>query len=142
MAILRTVKLTIMELVLCILAVNRVRYHGDRLIAGGISAAILASMKPAAAAVAPLKDRTLHLYHRQTGEFFKETYFQEVLNVADALDRVNWLMRDWRTDKTKKIDPALLRPALQRWKTARLAGKAVRDPFRLPHPGNERGAPP
>jgi uncharacterized protein YcbK (DUF882 family) len=78
------------------------------LIAGGISAAILASIKPAAAAVAPLKDRTLHLYHRQTGEFFKETYFQEGFYVANALDRVNWLLRDWHADKTKSIDPALL----------------------------------
>jgi uncharacterized protein YcbK (DUF882 family) len=78
------------------------------LIAGGISAAILASIKPAAAAVAPLKDRTLHLYHRQTGEFFKDTFFQEGRYVADALDRVNWLMRDWHTDQTKSIDPALL----------------------------------
>jgi uncharacterized protein YcbK (DUF882 family) len=78
------------------------------LIAGGISAAILATIKPAAAAVAPLKDRTLHLYHRQTGEFFKETYFQDGFYVVDALDRVNWLMRDWRTDQTKTIDPALL----------------------------------
>jgi uncharacterized protein YcbK (DUF882 family) len=78
------------------------------LIAGGISAAILATIKPAAAAVAPLKDRTLHLYHRQTGEFFKETYFQDGFYVVDALDRVNWLMRDWRTDETKTIDPGLL----------------------------------
>src|SRR4051812_49310989 len=78
------------------------------LIAGGISAAILASIKPAAAAVAPVKDRTLHLYHRQTGEFFKETYFREGLYVVDALDRVNWLLRDWHTDQIKPIDPALL----------------------------------
>lgn len=75
---------------------------------GGISAAVLATIKPAAAAVAPLKDRTLHLYHRQTGEFFKETYFQDGFYVVDALDRVNWLMRDWRTDETKTIDPGLL----------------------------------
>jgi len=78
------------------------------LIAGGLSAAILTSIKPAVAAVAPLKDRTLHLYHRQTREFFKETYFQEGFYVADALDRVNWLLRDWHADKIKTIDPALL----------------------------------
>ncbi len=78
------------------------------LLAGGISAALLSVIRPAAAAVAPVKDRQLHLYHRQTGEFFKETYFEDGFYRVDALDQINWVLRDWRTDATTPIDPALL----------------------------------
>ncbi|EWY39735.1 hypothetical protein N825_04245 [Skermanella stibiiresistens SB22] len=75
---------------------------------GGVSAALISAVKPAVAAVAPVTDRTLHLYHRQTGEFFKQTYFEDGFYRVDALDEVNWLLRDWRADKTKPIDPSLL----------------------------------
>ena len=77
-------------------------------VAGGLSAALLMSVKPAAAAIAPVKDRALHLYHRRTGEFFNETYFSEDQYIPDAMKRINWLLRDWHKDVIAPIDPGLM----------------------------------
>src|SRR5687767_856614 len=91
---------------------NAGRMSRRSFIAGGISAALLMNARPAAAVatavIAPVKDRSLHLYHRRTGEFFNETYFSEGQYVPDAMKRINWLMRDWHKDEVGPIDPTLM----------------------------------
>ena len=52
--------------------------------------------------------RRLRFYHTHTSEKLDVTYYQDNAYVSEALDTINYLMRDFRCDETTKIDPALL----------------------------------
>ncbi len=70
----------------------------------------------AAAALGPVgkawgalvEQRSLSFVHTHTGERLSTVYFQDGAYVAQELDRVNHLLRDFRTGDLHPIDPALL----------------------------------
>ncbi len=52
--------------------------------------------------------RSLSFVHTHTGESLSVDYFQEGAYDSSALQRVNYLLRDFRTEEVRPIDPALL----------------------------------
>ena len=61
-----------------------------------------------AALARQVEQRTLTFVHTHTGEKLVAPYFQAGCYQADCLNRVNHLLRDFRTDEIHAIDPALL----------------------------------
>ncbi len=76
----------------------------------GTAALIAASALPSSAALAlPKKDvRKLKFDHTHTGESMELVYFADGKYIKDGLRKANYLLRDFRNDKQKKIDPELL----------------------------------
>jgi uncharacterized protein YcbK (DUF882 family) len=56
----------------------------------------------------PGEERTLHLYSTNTGETFNRVYWADGEYVPEALAEVNHLLRDYRANQIKDIDPNLL----------------------------------
>ncbi len=52
--------------------------------------------------------RTLSFEHMHTGEKLKLTYFEHGNYIKDALQEINYLLRDFRTEEIHTIDNALL----------------------------------
>jgi len=52
--------------------------------------------------------KTLSFEHTHTGEKLKLTYFERGNYIKDALQEINYLLRDFRTDDIHSIDTALL----------------------------------
>jgi uncharacterized protein YcbK (DUF882 family) len=52
--------------------------------------------------------RSLSFVHTHTGETLSTTYFQDGKYLAVSLERVNHLLRDFRTNEVHPIDPTLL----------------------------------
>jgi len=52
--------------------------------------------------------KTLSFEHTHTGEKLKLTYFERGNYIKDALQEINYLLRDFRTDDVHPIDTALL----------------------------------
>lgn len=74
------------------------------LVAGALFAIV-----PLSAAYAPSSDeRSLWFVHTHTGEALSIVYFQHGQYVSQSLERVNHLLRDFRTNEVHTIDPALL----------------------------------
>ncbi|MGE5130360.1 MAG: YcbK family protein [Sphingomonadaceae bacterium] len=77
-----------------------------RALAKGLGLLPLVAAAPAhAARRAP---RTVSFYHTHTGERLTATYYERGGYVPDALQAVNWLLRDFRTETVHVIDPRLL----------------------------------
>jgi len=77
-----------------------------RTLAKGLGLLPLVAAAPARAArQAP---RTLSFYHTHTGERLTAAYYERGAYVPDALQAVNWLLRDFRTETVHVIDPHLL----------------------------------
>ena len=77
-----------------------------RALAKGLGLLTLVAAAPARAARRP--PRTLSFYHTHTGERLTATYFERGDYVPDALQAVNRLLRDFRTETEHVIDPRLL----------------------------------
>jgi len=76
---------------------------------GAVAAAQL--IVPAAAlarTTVQLRSRSLKFYNLHTGESLSTTYWQDGRYVPDELDRVNYILRDFRRNEIKPIDPTLL----------------------------------
>lgn len=74
----------------------------------GVAATLILPESPAFAAL-PKKDiRKLGFDHTHTGESLDVVYWAEGKYVKSGLKKVNYLLRDFRNGKEKKIDPALL----------------------------------
>jgi uncharacterized protein YcbK (DUF882 family) len=56
----------------------------------------------------PSEERRLHLYSTNTGETFNRVYWADGEYVPEALAEVNHLLRDYRANQIKEIDPNLL----------------------------------
>jgi uncharacterized protein YcbK (DUF882 family) len=56
----------------------------------------------------PCEERRLHLYSTNTGESFNRVYWADGEYVPEALAEVNHLLRDYRANQIKDIDPNLL----------------------------------
>jgi uncharacterized protein YcbK (DUF882 family) len=56
----------------------------------------------------PKRPRSLSFYNLHTGESLKTTYFTNGEYVAGALREIDFILRDWRQNEVKPIEPALL----------------------------------
>jgi uncharacterized protein YcbK (DUF882 family) len=79
-----------------------------KLSAGALVAGLVP--RPVLAAVCKTFDpkRTLSFYNIHTHETLNTCYFSHGDYRADALEKVNYILRDYRTDEILPIDPALL----------------------------------
>ncbi len=55
-----------------------------------------------------LRRRSLKFYALHTGESLKTTYWENGQYIPEELDRINYILRDFRANEIKPIDPALL----------------------------------
>jgi uncharacterized protein YcbK (DUF882 family) len=70
--------------------------------------ALIPGAAMAAYHVIPKRSRSLSLYNLHTGESLKTTYFANGEYISGALREINFILRDWRQNEVKPIDPALL----------------------------------
>jgi uncharacterized protein YcbK (DUF882 family) len=66
---------------------------------------ILAALGAASLSAAAGEDRTISFYHIHTQETLTVTYKKDGKFVPEALEKINWIMRDWRKNKAIAIDP-------------------------------------
>ena len=62
----------------------------------------------AALKVIPRRPRELSFYNLHTGESLKTVYYENGKYVPEALAQINYLLRDFRRNEIKPIDPNLL----------------------------------
>jgi uncharacterized protein YcbK (DUF882 family) len=55
-----------------------------------------------------LRRRSLKFYALHTGESLKTTYWEDGHYIPGELDRINYILRDFRANEIKPIDPTLL----------------------------------
>ncbi len=55
--------------------------------------------------VEPNEERRLHLYSTNTGETFNRVYWADGEYIPEALEEVNFLLRDYRANLVKEMDP-------------------------------------
>lgn len=72
------------------------------------AAAVGAVATPAKAAIRAPQRRSLALHHLHTGETFHGVYWADGRYLPSALRRIDWFLRDFRTDEVHPIDPRLL----------------------------------
>ncbi len=77
---------------------------GRRALLSAAAGLVLLSALPARAAT----DRRLALYNPHTDERFDDVYWCDGNYVDEALQRVNWLMRDFHRDQVAPIDRELI----------------------------------
>jgi uncharacterized protein YcbK (DUF882 family) len=88
---------------------NRRRFLGLGAIAAA-GAALPARLSAASApkAAAPAPERVLSFFNTHTGERLKTSYCCGGVYRPDALEQINHILRDFRANEIKPIDPALL----------------------------------
>jgi uncharacterized protein YcbK (DUF882 family) len=74
----------------------------------GVGAAAIGMTAARAAVAGSNERRALSLVHTHTGERLSTVYYEAGAYVATALQRVNQLLRDFRTDTLYPIDPGVL----------------------------------
>lgn len=77
-------------------------------LAFGLAGAALPVAGAEAAGNAAVHERRLRLYNCQTGEFFDDVYWAEGGGVAEALARIDWVLRDPANDRCVSMDMDLL----------------------------------
>ena len=70
-------------------------------------AALAVSVNEGGNAIANGESRTLSIYHTHTGESLTIEYKRNGSFDRDALEKLNWLLRDWRRDEPTSMDPRL-----------------------------------
>ena len=82
---------------------------GRRRFLGFAAAAAVAGMTfPAAAARRLLRPRAVSLHNLHTGEALNTVYWADGRYLPEAVQRIEWLLRDHRTDEVHAVDPKLL----------------------------------
>lgn len=79
-----------------------------RLIKAGAALALASTPVKALAAVSGRAERALSFYNLHTGESLKRPYRFGDAYIPSALAEIDTVLRDFRTDEVKHIDPALL----------------------------------
>lgn len=74
------------------------------LIAVGI---VVASTNTGGNVIANGDSRTLSIRHMHTGESLTVTYKRNGMFDRDALEKLNWILRDWRRNESTSMDPRL-----------------------------------
>ena len=87
---------------------DRVRPGRRRFLGFAAAAAIVGTAFPAAAARRLLRPRAVSLHNLHTGEALNTVYWADGGYVPDAVQRIEWLLRDHRTDEVHAVDPQLL----------------------------------
>ena len=90
--------------------------------AAGVLVAVVA-VRPTQDVVAQGATRTLTIYHAHTKEQETVTYKQFGSYSSSGLEKLNWLLRDWRIDQPTKMDPALFDIL---WEVQRATGSSDR----------------
>jgi uncharacterized protein YcbK (DUF882 family) len=76
---------------------------------GAIAAAqLVVPVAAIARTTVQLRRRSLKFYALHTGESLTATYWENGRYIPEELDRVNYVLRDFRANEVKPIDPALL----------------------------------
>jgi uncharacterized protein YcbK (DUF882 family) len=91
---------------------NRSRIFNRRSFLGYGAAATAAALVPAraqaaTASTAARRERTLSFFHTHTGERLEVAYCCDGIYQPEALSRLNHLLRDFRVNEEKDIDPKL-----------------------------------
>ncbi len=68
---------------------------------------LIGSVESGGNAIANGDSRTISLYHTHTGESLTIEYKRNGSFDRDALEKLNWLLRDWRRDEPTSMDPRL-----------------------------------
>lgn len=68
---------------------------------------LIASTTTGGNVVANGDSRTLAIRHMHTGESLTVTYKRNGMFDRDALEKLNWLLRDWRRNESTSMDPRL-----------------------------------
>ncbi len=89
---------------------NRCRFLASRTgYAGALALLIvLFGCRGLQTAVADGDTRTISLHHIHTGEDITITYKRDGRYDEAALEKINWLLRDWRRGKETRMDPQLI----------------------------------
>lgn len=93
---------------MCDLCDKSLSDHGHarrRLVFAGASAGALLIAPATALAARP---RALSFYHTHTGERLRVTYAEGQKHIPEALDQINFFLRDFRSGEAHPIDPQLL----------------------------------
>jgi uncharacterized protein YcbK (DUF882 family) len=78
------------------------------LVIGAVAlAALLAGTRAGGDLVANGETRTLTIHHVHTQETVRVTYKRQGQFDRDALEKLNWALRDWRRDEPTSMDPRL-----------------------------------
>ena len=83
------------------------------------TAALLGGTRGTQNAVANGDTRTISIRHMHTKEEITITFKRDGRYVADALEKLNWALRDWRIDEPIRMDPRLFDIA---WEVHRKVG--------------------
>jgi uncharacterized protein YcbK (DUF882 family) len=79
----------------------------QRASAAAVLACALALLFTATGAAAEA-DRTLSLYNIHTKETLTSTYKKNGKYVPEEMQKINWILRDWRKDQATTMDPGLI----------------------------------
>ncbi len=90
-------------------------------LAGLSLVALIVGSRATQDAIANGETRTISIQHMHTKELTTVTFRRDGRYVAEALDKLNWALRDWRRDEPTKMDPRLFDIA---WEVQREAGSA------------------
>lgn len=74
----------------------------------GLGAAAAALVKPTSVFAAIPSARQLSFHHLHTGERLKAVYWEKGRYIPESLREISRLMRDFRTDEVKAMDPRIL----------------------------------
>jgi len=85
---------------------TRARRLGRRELLVGVGAVATVAAVPAWARSA--RERLIHLSCPETGEHFDGVYWLDGQYLAEAMRRIDWLMRDFHCDAVAEIDPSLI----------------------------------
>jgi len=106
------------------LAAAIVRLRRRRIVAivvAGVAATVV-GVRPTQDVVAQGATRTLTIYHAHTKEQETVTYKEYGSYSSAGLQKLNWLLRDWRQDEPTRMDPALFDIL---WEVQRAAGSTA-----------------
>jgi uncharacterized protein YcbK (DUF882 family) len=70
-------------------------------------AVLIGSVEQGGNAIANGDSRTISIFHTHTGESLTIEYKKNGSFDRDALEKLNWLLRDWRRDEPTSMDPRL-----------------------------------
>ena len=85
------------------------RFHpGRRLFLCRVTAAASVLLPLGSAAARAVEQRALSFVHTHTGERLSTVYFQSGRYLPSELERINYLLRDFRTGEVHPIDPGVL----------------------------------
>src|SRR5262249_6821507 len=78
-------------------------------IAAGLAVALLALVGgPGTITANASRDRIISLYAVNTKETLTIQYMKNAKHVPEAMEKINWILRDWRKDEPTQMDPDLI----------------------------------